>query len=504
MSTESDSDSGDGHNSDPHGRISRDSKRRRRSSRSKSTVDRISKLTDSLLVHILSFLPIEDAIKTQVLSKRWKYLCTFLPSLVFRCCLSENRDEDGFIVFVDETLILCNCSKLKKFAFHCALASHCPYFYIPYIGSKINLWTRVAAMKGTEVLELDFHALEENKFEDYHYELPQHLYSNLSFRELHFSLCRVTPKGGVDWNSLKKLSIGYVVLSDEVIHKILVGSPVLEILELYYFHSVSRLHFSNASLKKLILREYWDDHSNFDESKLEISAPNLESLEMLGCLGRKICRLVDVSSLVDATLKFDLCHKEADVLEDYERDQNILRRLLESLANVKNITLGTWALQVLSIMEAKGLPSPLLKCECLTLHAGISKIVLPGITNMLGSSPNLETLAITVSSSNGYHEHFGETLTKLCDFDEKHYWTLQSRTFECLMLHLKKVKFAGVRWLYRDLNFSFVQFLLENARVLQKMVIDALRDDVQTTTEFFQKLLSFPRSSPNAVVLFFE
>lgn len=59
--------------------------------------------------------------------------------------------------------------------------------------------------------------------------------------------------------------------------------------------------------------------------------------------------------------------------------------------------------QVLSIMEAIDLVSPPLKCVSLTLDAGInllvpSKIVLPGIANLLGNSPNLETLVITMTS----------------------------------------------------------------------------------------------------------
>lgn len=482
-------------------------RRRRSSSRSNSTVDRISELTDPLLVYILSFLSIEDAIKTQVLSKRWRYLVTELPSLVFRCYHSDStgRDIGEFADFVDKTLNLFNnCYKLNKFAVDFG------YNYDPRIVSKVNMWTRFAAEKGTEVLHLDLHILEEDIFdEDRYYELPQHLYSNSSFRELHFSCCIVTPKGVVDWSSLKKLSIGHAILSDEMIETILVGCPVLESLELYHFYGFNRLHFSNVSLKKLILREHMDHFNIFDYSELEISAPNLESLEISGCLDGREPRLVNVSSLVDATLTFRRWHAEQSVWEGFEWDQNILTRLLKSLAHVKNIMLGNWALQALSIMEAKGLASPPLKCVSLTLDAGIntfvpSKIVLPGIANLLGNSPNLETLVITMSDPIGYRKHFGRTFTKLCcDTDEKLYWTSQKRTFECLMLHLRKVKFVGVRWLYCDLNFSFAQFLLENARLLQKMVIDALRDDVKPTAEFRQKLLSFPRSSPNAVVMFY-
>lgn len=53
-------------------------------------------------------------------------------------------------------------------------------------------------------------------------------------------------------------------------------------------------------------------------------------------------------------------------------------------------------------MEAKGLHSPLLKCERLTLDTDIRRKVLPGIAHMLDSSRNLETLVI---SSAPYHCH---------------------------------------------------------------------------------------------------
>lgn len=64
------------------------------------------------------------------------------------------------------------------------------------------------------------------------YEFPQLLYENSWFKELQFSRCRVIPKGIVAWFLLKKLSIGYLKLSNDVTERILLGSPVLEILEL--------------------------------------------------------------------------------------------------------------------------------------------------------------------------------------------------------------------------------------------------------------------------------
>ncbi|THF99409.1 hypothetical protein TEA_016432 [Camellia sinensis var. sinensis] len=58
---------------------------------------------------------------------------------------------------------------------------------------------------------------------------------------------------------------------------------------------------------------------------------------------------------------------------------------------------------------------------------------------------------------------------------------------------------------YSGLDLSFVQFLLKNARVLQKMVINMLMADDMVRMDLFQaaqKFLSFPRSYPNAVVTF--
>lgn len=133
---------------------------------------------------------------------------------------------------------------------------------------------------------------------------------------------------------LKKLSIGYVKLNDGVIGKILSGSSVLENLELYYFDGITRLHLVNASLKKLILREFWEEEVDMDEeedehySVLEILAPNLLSLEILGCFGRPNCWLADISSLVDATLSCDFTIDDDDLDDDFEWHQNISTQLL--------------------------------------------------------------------------------------------------------------------------------------------------------------------------------
>ncbi|GMP58958.1 hypothetical protein CsSME_00022433 [Camellia sinensis var. sinensis] len=418
-----------------------------------TVVDRMSMLPDSLLIYILSFLPtIEDAIKTEVLSKRWQYLWTSLPSFLFSYPdIGEDFDYweriADFVAFVDKTLVLCNCSKLKKFVVE--------FEYDSRFASNVNLWTRFAARNATEELQLQFYTAAEGLKEEDRFVLPQLLFTNSSFRELRFCFCSVVPKRVVDWKLLKKLSIGYVELSDDVIQKILEGTPVLEIFDLYYFYGFTCLHVNQPSLKKLILRRFWysrfwdsieDEEGGIDNEHdftIEISASHLQSLEISGSFWIMCCLLADVSSLADATLNCNFECYDDHCHHDYEWYQNILRLLLRHLVHVKKLTLGSWVLQY------------------------------------------------------SYND-----LSQPFNFNGEHYWTSQKKVFKCLMMHLKIVKFAGLGWNCCDFYFSFVQFLLKNSRVLQKMVIKVDCIPLKEHFQAAQRLLSFPRSSSDAVIMF--
>lgn len=76
--------------------------------------DRISDLPNSIIEHILSFLPVQDAIKFCTLSKHWNSLWISNPNLVFYC---ESTDIEGirrFASFVNTTLSIYISSKMNK------------------------------------------------------------------------------------------------------------------------------------------------------------------------------------------------------------------------------------------------------------------------------------------------------------------------------------------------------------------------------------------------------
>ncbi|KAJ4956734.1 hypothetical protein NE237_013517 [Protea cynaroides] len=71
-------------------------------------VDRISDLPLNIMEHILTRLLIRDAVRTSVLSKKWKYKWVSLPELVFDYSLQDalQNGHDKIVKFVDRLLLL--------------------------------------------------------------------------------------------------------------------------------------------------------------------------------------------------------------------------------------------------------------------------------------------------------------------------------------------------------------------------------------------------------------
>nr|POE61258.1 isoform 2 of putative f-box protein [Quercus suber] len=113
------------------------SKRRKHGPIVEEEEDRISTLPDSILLTILSSLCTKDTVRTGVLSKRWAYLWTFVPSLRFTDYYFRHAADRAN--FVDNVLLLHRASKLTNFSVEVE--------YNPELKPRVDLWVRFATTK---------------------------------------------------------------------------------------------------------------------------------------------------------------------------------------------------------------------------------------------------------------------------------------------------------------------------------------------------------------------
>ncbi|KAK4285295.1 hypothetical protein QN277_002012 [Acacia crassicarpa] len=107
--------------------------------------DRISDLPDSLLLHILSFLPAKEAVATCLLSKRWRPLWPSLATLDLT--RQDFRRLKFFQQFVDKMLKFVDLKSVKK----CVLRLSYYEYFRP---QKISRWINVMMSNKVEHLEL--------------------------------------------------------------------------------------------------------------------------------------------------------------------------------------------------------------------------------------------------------------------------------------------------------------------------------------------------------------
>ncbi|KAJ9168929.1 hypothetical protein P3X46_020404 [Hevea brasiliensis] len=481
--------------------------------------DRISSLPDELLCHILSFLPSTlQAMRTSVLSKRWRRLWTHVPNitfpfkfvpLVFYYDLKEYRQRAA--VLIDNTLKPYSASKIKKF---------CIQFSADLIGlgPRMDSWVRFAVERDVEDLTLEFSFDKTIRRLDIKgltgYWLPQFFYQNSWLRNLKTDFCEFEPDGRVLWSSLKDLSIGHAILTDEVMQNILDGTPVLESLKLVTCNGIHRLDLSlNSHLKELVVIHQAAPYVNDDDTVLEIAGPHLKSLVIMGFWFMKKCKLMNMSSLIKATLDFEVGKSLHVRRNDFlEKSRNIVEEYLRNVDHARELKLGSWCIQVLSTLRMVNfLLSPSFSRKCLILDVdSFSNQYIPGIANLLCCSYNLNELVINMCPDITCKEFYAVSdLSNSDDFGEK-YWKSLKIILGHLWLHLKTVKISRLMETESGCSceraFAFLGFLLKNASVLEKMIIYRSHVgywccNLDVIYMAFQ-LLSLPRCSPHAEVLF--
>ncbi|KAF9590521.1 hypothetical protein IFM89_035730 [Coptis chinensis] len=257
--------------------------------------DRISKLPNTYLHYLLSFLPTKDAVATSVLSTRWRFLWTSVPKLDF--------DYHGFY------------------------GSGCD-------DSCISTW--ISAIVKHKVQELD---LNHSSFRGESIVLPLALFSCTSLQVLKLSSAGVVKvPSSISFPYLKILQLKYLEFFNECLTERFSSFPVLEDLSISkckWINNSNRISISNTALKRLVM-EITDSYKGGNIDFFKMNAPSLVSLSWVSDYLPIECNLSDMPSLASANVIFQKFRPERPIEEMGLVSSNIL----EALSHVKALQIS--------------------------------------------------------------------------------------------------------------------------------------------------------------------
>ncbi|KAI3923880.1 hypothetical protein MKW92_025268 [Papaver armeniacum] len=433
--------------------------------------DRISKLPDSLIHHILSFLSDTTyAVQTCVLSKRWRYIWTSLPVLKFsdefhyRESDVEESDyvdhEDmcfinRFIRFVDKVLSLrANNSDIQIFHFEYSL------YYLTDDKSDRFINRCIAAAVSHNVQELCIKIKPPNDSE------ILHLIStcqSLTKMELELS--------GYDYEDCDDESSSKIFIPREISFPRLKSLCMsLEFFSFYDEESTNNFFSSFPNLESLVI-VFRGSGSGFRDMNLRISLPKLKYFNFK--LEGQDFEINSEITLYAPSLSSFICNSEMVT--------NFIVENLPSLAtaDIQICVAASGREKEFYAQRTMGLLRGIRSVKALTLNFSILKH---------HEKPPLHEYREEVKS---YPENIGGD-----------YWDAEL-SLPCMICHLKFVEINGLCGCADELKF--LEILLKHATVLEKLVIasDATERDSQLEKQmakFSEKLLKFPTASKKILI----
>ncbi|AET03049.2 putative F-box domain, FBD domain, leucine-rich repeat domain, L domain-containing protein [Medicago truncatula] len=208
------------------------SKRRQKACLAAATggTDRLSGLPDSILCHILSFLPTRTSVATMnLVSRRWRNLWKHAQVFDFDFdCDGVSADYERFRFFVNSVLALRKSRDIQKF--HLTITSDCQ-FMSDIQNNYVEMW--ICAATGPHLQEL---SLIIPSYADQIVKLSPSLFmncSNLVSLSLDGAFEVEVKHSSVYFPSLKRLRLGELIVDSEV--SFLSGCPMLETLEIGFY-----------------------------------------------------------------------------------------------------------------------------------------------------------------------------------------------------------------------------------------------------------------------------
>ncbi|KAL5730127.1 hypothetical protein ACHQM5_002991 [Ranunculus cassubicifolius] len=434
--------------------------------------DKVSKLPSSVLHYILSLLPTKHVFATSILSTRWRYLWASVSRIDFK----YEREFDPpspevvtrFMNSVDSVLNRHNLTKLQKFSLECD--TDCDV-------SRVNAWISTVICHKVQEVDLAIYMKPPSV-------LPACLFTCESLKVL------ILLKDGplklpsiMSFPNLKSLHLSFLTFSDEYLTKKLFSScPVLKelIIMTCSWINLTKFSISNHTLKYLVIDKEQELTDGLHRCVINIDAPNLISFVWRSEYLPEEFIISDSRSLVSANIIIDRCAQKVT----REKASNCMSKLLGLLKDVKILKLSSKVFKILS--DAEDISNSLPTFNNL-IHLKISTIfrllARRSLLHLLKISPNLETIV------------FADGCKPYADNEEE--WRLDAVPQDFL-LHLKKVKLG--MFFSEPMEFNAAKFFLKYASKLEKMSVISLSNEPTVQHMITEKLNMFPRSSTACVI----
>ncbi|KAL1819147.1 hypothetical protein ACET3Z_014016 [Daucus carota] len=399
-----------------------------------SNKDIISDLPQNVIEIILCFLPILDAVRTSVLSKKWRHCWTMIPDIVFDCDFSHYMLWDKLDQYKDKQLMAYKYVRIinKLLLLHSGPILSFSLNFLPMcdagvIHDYVDQWIPLLLRKGMKRLTLEDHV------QDYFTALHHFSSVELSHLRLANACLPYTPafKG---FTYLRKLELIDVYDLDDWI----LDCPVLEMLTLVICEGILHKNF-NAPKLKYFHQLHRDLDSGYSLAGLENVAECALSLR----LAEDLITETNTSNVVKA---FSTLHK----IETFSAGLCFIKYLAAG-GSPNRLSKPLPYLKTLDISDID-----------FTLSSEVSCLLC-----LIRSAFNLCKLHISAT-----HDAVKENLIE--------YWVEDPE--DCTLEHLEVVTFSYFNGVQAELEL--VKFLLAHSPLLKTMFIHCSADikrDVETT-----------------------
>ncbi|KAL8224330.1 hypothetical protein R6Q57_019805 [Mikania cordata] len=413
--------------------------------------DYISDLPQSIIETILTKLPLRDAVRTSILSNKWRYKWAALTQLEFDDkCISCTHDralaESSLVTFVTRFLFL-HDGPINRFSLSTAYLQSSP---------DVDQWLLFLSRK--EVKELVFELGEGEWFR-----APSCLFLCIKLVRLELVRCELDPpvsfKGFLN---LKYLSLQQVLIAPDAVENLISCCPLLESLTLSYFDSLE-LTIRAPNLKYLILE------GEFKDIRLE-NTPMLVAISIAMYMTDDIAEHFGQSSCCN----FDKFLGGVPSLE----------RLIGHIYFTKYMSIGnTLAKTQITYQQLKVIELYQISFE------DMKEIMV--VLRLIFNAPNLQELHISGSSN-------ASTATEVTDLD---FW---EKAYPCdfTLERLKIVKMTDISGVPHEMGF--IKFLLGNSPVLEFMSITPSVYVTNGRLNMLIELLRLKRASAEAEIMFVQ